>query len=110
MKEKIISIIENFVIKNSSTDDIHGFQHVKRVYRLCVKIGKILKAKLLILKIASLLHDIGRQTENQISYEKNHVEISTKLTLQFLKKNNFNLTEKEIKTSALENRKIFSRM
>jgi len=38
----------------------HDFSHVKRVYNLCMKIGKKEKADLEVLRLASLLHDIGR--------------------------------------------------
>ena len=34
MKEEFISIIEDFALKNSKIDDIHGFKHVKRVCEL----------------------------------------------------------------------------
>ena len=38
----------------------HDFSHVKRVYNLCMKIGKKEKADLEVLRLSSLLHDIGR--------------------------------------------------
>lgn len=41
----------------------HGWDHVKRVYDLCLKIGKKEKADLTILGLAALLHDIGRREE-----------------------------------------------
>lgn len=37
----------------------HGYDHVRRVTRLAVKIGTIEKADLEIIEIAALLHDIG---------------------------------------------------
>jgi len=47
----------------------HGWDHVKRVYGLCLKIGKKEKADLTILALAALLHDIGRK-EEQVSKGK----------------------------------------
>ncbi len=47
----------------------HGWDHVKRVYGLCLKIGKKEKADLTILGLAALLHDIARK-EEQISKGK----------------------------------------
>ena len=38
----------------------HDFSHVQRVYTLCMRIGRKEKADLEVLKLASLLHDIGR--------------------------------------------------
>jgi uncharacterized protein len=42
----------------------HGWDHVKRVYDLCFKIGKKEKGDLTILRLAALLHDIGRPEEH----------------------------------------------
>lgn len=47
----------------------HGWDHVKRVYDLGLKIGKKEKADLLIVGLAALLHDIGRK-EQQASKGK----------------------------------------
>ncbi len=41
----------------------HGWDHVERVYRLCIRIGEKEGADLEILKMAALLHDIGRDDE-----------------------------------------------
>jgi uncharacterized protein len=53
----------------NSSPPSHGWDHVKRVYGLCLKIGKKEKADLTILGLAALLHDIGRK-EEQISKGK----------------------------------------
>ncbi len=47
----------------------HGWDHVKRVYDLSLKIGKKEKADLTILGLAALLHDIGRK-KNRLPREK----------------------------------------
>lgn len=88
--------IHNFALKNSGSDDLHGFPHIKRVYDLCLKIGKKLDANIKVLKIATLLHDIGRKKEENGTLKKKHAEISAKLTLKFLTSKNFNLSKEEI--------------
>lgn len=97
MSEKeIILKIRRFAEKNSEKDDIHGFAHVERVYNLCVQIGKKLGANLLILKISSLLHDIGRIFNKNNSEIKNHAEISALMSLDFLNSDDFKLSQKDI--------------
>ena len=41
----------------------HGWDHVRRVYELCLLLGKKEKADLNVLGLAALLHDIGRKEE-----------------------------------------------
>jgi len=94
--DNIISLIKEFVIKNSEKDDIHGFQHLNRVYNTCIEIGENLNANLLVLKIAALLHDIGRIKEKENPTNKNHAEISAEMALEFLKSNNFNLIQADV--------------
>lgn len=43
----------------------HGWDHTERVLRLCLRIGKKEKADLGVLKLAALLHDIGREEEDR---------------------------------------------
>jgi len=43
----------------------HDWDHTERVYKLCVRIGRKEKADLGVLKIAALLHDIGREEEDK---------------------------------------------
>jgi uncharacterized protein len=43
----------------------HDRDHTERVYRLCLKIGRKERADLGILKLAALLHDIGREEEDR---------------------------------------------
>ncbi len=39
----------------------HGWDHVRRVFDLCMLMGKKEKANLTVLALAALLHDIGRK-------------------------------------------------
>ena len=97
MKEdKMISIVKEFAIKNSENNDIHGFDHVERVFGLCIFIGEKLNANLKILKIAALLHDIGRIQEKKDIQKRNHAEISGALAKNFLVSIQNALAQKEI--------------
>jgi uncharacterized protein len=94
MREDNIKTINDFVANHSELDDIHGFIHSKRVFRLCMEIGTRLNADLDVLIIASLMHDIGRRYEDIES--ESHAEISADMALDFLKCNDFNLSKSEI--------------
>jgi len=43
----------------------HGWDHTERVYELCLRIGRKEGADLDILRLAALLHDIGREEEDR---------------------------------------------
>ena len=60
----------------------HGFDHVERVYRLCMRIGSAEKADMEVLLAAALLHDIGRDLEDHIGAD--HAEASAMLAEEFL--------------------------
>ncbi|NVM46564.1 MAG: HD domain-containing protein [Candidatus Lokiarchaeota archaeon] len=97
MKEdKIISMVKEFAIKNSENNDIHGFDHVERVYRTSVSIGEKLNADLRILKISALLHDIGRIQEKKDLLKRNHAEISADLAENFLASIQYDLSQNDI--------------
>ncbi|OGP49645.1 MAG: hypothetical protein A2Y79_04945 [Deltaproteobacteria bacterium RBG_13_43_22] len=53
----------------------HGWDHVKRVSGLCIKIGKKEKADLTILGLAALLHDIGRKEEQTSKGKICHAQV-----------------------------------
>jgi uncharacterized protein len=96
LDDKTFSLIREFALKNSEKDDIHGFSHVERVYNLCLKFGKILKANLKILQIAALFHDIGRiHKKVTAKNEINHAEISAKIAMEFLSSLEFSLPKEE---------------
>ncbi|MEK7085418.1 MAG: HD domain-containing protein, partial [Patescibacteria group bacterium] len=50
----------------------HDFDHVERVLKMCLHIGRKEKADLEILKFAAILHDIGRSEEDKTSGKINH--------------------------------------
>ena len=93
--EELFLLTQNYAIKNSGKDDIHGFPHVERVHNLCEKIGSELNANLKILRIAALLHDVGRKIENYPDDGINHAELSVLVANDFLEshKDYFNQDE-----------------
>ncbi|MFW9882061.1 MAG: HD domain-containing protein [Candidatus Thorarchaeota archaeon] len=95
LEKEIISIIHNYAFNNSEKDDIHGFPHVERVFKLCIQLGKELGANLHIIEIAALLHDIGRIKEKKDISKRNHAEISAEMALGFLNSNDFNFSKVE---------------
>jgi uncharacterized protein len=94
LEKDLVSRVWKFALDNSETDDIHGFSHSVRVYELCVEIGKKVKANLLILKLSALLHDVGRKFEQKSNLGRNHAEISAQVALNFLKTEEFVISEK----------------
>ncbi|MFX1376714.1 MAG: HD domain-containing protein [Promethearchaeota archaeon] len=94
--KEVISRITKFAVDNSSKDDIHGFNHVERVYDMCIKIGKKLDANIDLLKITALLHDIGRIDEKCDTLKRNHAEISAEKAFNFLTSQNFNIPRDDI--------------
>ena len=93
--DEILSAVRTFAYNNSENNDLHGFKHVERVLNLSVRIGTALNANLLIVKIAALLHDIGRIHEKK-NDKKNHAEISAEMAENFFQKTNFNISIDDI--------------
>ena len=75
-------------------DSSHGWDHTERVFALCLKIGKTEKANLKVLKIAALLHDIGRGEEFKSKGVVCHAQRGADLARQILEKYKF--PEKDI--------------
>lgn len=92
----MLETIRKFARENSESDDIHGFPHVERVYNLCLKIGKKLDADIKILKIAALLHDVGRNKEGVNAFKRNHAEISAELTINLLASMDIDLPKEDV--------------
>lgn len=72
----------------------HDFEHTKRVIQNATHIAKIENADLEIVKIASLLHDIGRKEEFQKKGIVCHAEIGAKIAKEMLK--NYGVEEQKI--------------
>ena len=93
--DNLISIVRKFAVENSEKNDIHGYAHVERVYNTCIKIGKELNANLKVLKIAALLHDVGRIHEKTDKLKRNHAEISAEMSKEFLTSNKLSFVQNE---------------
>lgn len=74
----------------SSARGSHDFEHTMRVYNLCLHIGKKEKADLKILELAALLHDIGRNEEDNKKGKICHAEKGAKIAEKILKKFSYN--------------------
>jgi uncharacterized protein len=64
----------------------HDWDHTRRVYDLCLRIGRKEKADLEILKLAALLHDVGREEEDRTNGRVCHAEKSAELARRILKR------------------------
>jgi len=64
----------------------HDWDHTERVYTLCLRIGRKEKADLEVLRLAALLHDIGREEEDRSNGRVCHGEKGAALAKEILKK------------------------
>jgi len=83
----IEKIVKEFVKKNLESSDIHGYEHTMRVYHLAVKIAhsclrRGIEVNMLALKLAALLHDIGRPIEKEAG--KHHALLSAEIARKLL--------------------------
>ena len=92
---EILLKVRTFAYNISEKNDIHGFKHVKRVLKLSSEIGAVLNANLPVIKIAALLHDVGRYLKKD-DLIKNHAEISAQIAENFIIKNNFNIASEDV--------------
>ena len=95
LNKNSISKVRKFALDSSKEDDIHGFLHTERVLNLCLHIGKNLGANLLILEIAALLHDIGRNNKREKIFNKNHAELSSEIASKFLNSYKFEISQED---------------
>lgn len=78
----------------SKSKGSHSFDHTERVLNLCLHIGKKEGADLEILTLAALLHDIGRQDEDNSQGKICHAERGSFLAEKILKK--YKISEEKI--------------
>lgn len=64
----------------------HDWDHTERVCRLCLRIGRKEKADLGVLRLAALLHDIGREEEDRSNGKICHGRSGAALAEQVLEK------------------------
>lgn len=72
----------------STSRGSHGWDHTERVYNLCMRIGKKEGADIEILKLAAILHDIGREHEDESRGKLCHAERGAILARELLGKYN----------------------
>ena len=65
----------------------HDWDHTERVYRLCLRIGRKERADLDVLRLAALLHDIGREEEDRSNGRTCHAEKGAILARKILSNN-----------------------
>ncbi|MFO7784327.1 MAG: HD domain-containing protein [Thermodesulfobacteriota bacterium] len=63
----------------------HDWEHTRRVHALCLQIGRKEGADLLVLELASYLHDIGRSAQDHAKGGICHAELGAAMALEFLK-------------------------
>jgi uncharacterized protein len=78
----------------SDSSGSHDWYHTKRVYDLCMKIGRVEGADLDILGIAAYLHDIGRSYQDKAKGKVCHAEKGAELAQEIL--NNLDIPEKSM--------------
>jgi len=66
----------------------HDWDHTERVYNFCLRIGKKENADMEILKLAAILHDIGREEEDRLNGKICHAEKGAILAKKLLEKYN----------------------
>jgi uncharacterized protein len=79
-----IKKIENKAKKLLSFVNSHNWDHTERVTELALHIAKKEKANIFIVKIAALLHDIGRIKEDKTKGEIDHAKYGAKIARKIL--------------------------
>ena len=81
--EKIVHDIEKMVIDTLGFEPVHGFPHIERVMKIAFKLAEDFKeVNPLVLKLAVLLHDIGRVEEETL--RKHHAILSAEMAKKLL--------------------------
>jgi uncharacterized protein len=94
-QQELLEKVKNYTLQNIPYDDIHGYGHTERVYQMCLEIGEKMRANLFVLKIAALLHDIGRFSEDFKNRNKNHAELSANLASKYLQTLDFRFSKND---------------
>lgn len=69
----------------SGSGGSHGFDHVKRVLALSLRLGRESGADLDVLTMAALLHDIGRREETCSNGDSCHAQTGSKMAAEILR-------------------------
>lgn len=86
LKNEAVKLLEN---KKGS----HDWEHTERVYNMCLHIAAVENANVLIVKAASLLHDIGRHEQDRQKGKVSHADIGVQMALPILETHGFDADE-----------------
>jgi uncharacterized protein len=89
IEKKINSVKDETIKKFYTKNGSHDWDHTERVYNMCLHIGKKEKADIIVLKLAALLHDIGREEQDKSKGVLCHARIGAKLVPELLKNQGF---------------------
>jgi len=78
----------------SNSKGSHDWEHTMRVYNLCLHIGEKENADIETLKIAAILHDIGREQQDKCNGRICHAEKGAELARALLSK--FNIDKEKV--------------
>jgi len=70
----------------SNANGSHDWEHTERVHNLCVYIGEKEKADMEVLRLAAILHDIGREAQDRLNGDICHAERGAALARELLRK------------------------
>jgi len=109
LKQNLVSKIEEFVCSHiRSGEGSHTLEHVLRVRKLCLLIGKAEGADLEVLEVAALLHDVGRPREAETG--RSHAEIGAEMATSFLSSISFPREKVERVASAIRTHRFSERL
>ncbi len=91
MPDEIIRLIEKEAKEyHRDMPPSHDWSHIERVLNLGLKIGEKEGANSYVIKLSSLLHDIGRKKEMELKGKIDHAELSSEIAREILLKYNVN--------------------
>lgn len=85
-KKEISKIKEEIKPFFDTAKGSHDWEHTERVYRLCLKMGRKSNADMAVLRLAAMLHDIGREDQDKSNGKICHAKRGAFLARQLLKK------------------------
>ncbi len=91
--EDIKQKAKNFFLNSKGS---HDWEHTMRVYNLCIHIGKKENAGMEVLKLAAILHDIGRAQQDDCNGGICHAEKGAEIAKELLTKVGYKKSEKVI--------------
>ncbi|MFX0107110.1 MAG: HD domain-containing protein [Candidatus Hodarchaeota archaeon] len=89
--ERIDAFARQLMVKSGNPG--HSYEHVRRVYEISKRVGTLLNADMRVLSAAALLHDIGREREEETGIS--HSILSGQMGEEILKKVGFSNAEIE---------------